>query len=296
MGRVASRERPTGVDRLRDDRSRPRGRRADRGRRPGHRLRPQRARRRRRHRHQAARPRRSTRWTTFVRDDARDAPACSRSSTTALTLAEAEEQVLAYIKEHCPDGSRPPLAGNTVATDRSFLARDMPDARGVPALPDRRRLLDQGAVAALVPPRLLQRADQARQPPRARRHPGEHRGAALLPRGRLRAPARARQRHGQARSPPSTAARSPGSTGDAGGDPRFRGPRSDPSRLSSRPDPGALMVGVAQLVERRVVVADVAGSSPVTHPMPTAPDPHRGRGRCHVRIRSGSPEDEANAS
>ncbi|WP_210438408.1 oligoribonuclease [Nocardioides xinjiangensis] len=44
---------------------------------------------------------------------------------SGTTLAEAEEQVLAYIKEHCPDGSRPPLAGNTVATDRSFLARDM---------------------------------------------------------------------------------------------------------------------------------------------------------------------------
>ena len=43
-----------------------------------------------------------------------------------LTMAEAEEQLLAYIKEHCPDGSRPPLAGNTVATDRAFLARDMP--------------------------------------------------------------------------------------------------------------------------------------------------------------------------
>jgi oligoribonuclease len=42
------------------------------------------------------------------------------------TMADAEAQVLAYIKEHCPDGSRPPLAGNTVATDRSFLARDMP--------------------------------------------------------------------------------------------------------------------------------------------------------------------------
>jgi oligoribonuclease len=41
------------------------------------------------------------------------------------TLADAEDQVLAYIKEHCPDGSRPPLAGNTVATDRAFLARDM---------------------------------------------------------------------------------------------------------------------------------------------------------------------------
>jgi oligoribonuclease len=42
-----------------------------------------------------------------------------------ITLAEAEAEVLAYIRKHCPDGSRPPLAGNTVATDRSFLARDM---------------------------------------------------------------------------------------------------------------------------------------------------------------------------
>ena len=43
-----------------------------------------------------------------------------------ITLAEAETEVLAYIREHCSDNSRPPLAGNTVATDRSFLARDMP--------------------------------------------------------------------------------------------------------------------------------------------------------------------------
>ena len=46
---------------------------------------------------------------------------------SGVTMAEAEEQVLAYIKAHCPDGSRPPLAGNTVATDRAFLARDMAD-------------------------------------------------------------------------------------------------------------------------------------------------------------------------
>ncbi|MDQ6687066.1 MAG: oligoribonuclease [Actinomycetota bacterium] len=43
------------------------------------------------------------------------------------TMADAEERVLAYIREYCPDGSRPPLAGNTVATDRAFLARDMPE-------------------------------------------------------------------------------------------------------------------------------------------------------------------------
>jgi oligoribonuclease len=47
-----------------------------------------------------------------------------------LTLDEAEQQVLAYVREHCPSGSRPPLAGNTVATDRSFLSRDMPTLEG----------------------------------------------------------------------------------------------------------------------------------------------------------------------
>jgi oligoribonuclease len=41
------------------------------------------------------------------------------------TMEDAQAKVLAYIREHCPDGSRPPLAGNTVATDRAFLARDM---------------------------------------------------------------------------------------------------------------------------------------------------------------------------
>ena len=42
-----------------------------------------------------------------------------------ITLEQAEEQVLAYLREHCAEGSRPPLAGNTVGTDRAFLARDM---------------------------------------------------------------------------------------------------------------------------------------------------------------------------
>ena len=46
---------------------------------------------------------------------------------SGTTLAEAQDQVLSYVREHCPDGSRPPLAGNTVATDRAFLARDMPE-------------------------------------------------------------------------------------------------------------------------------------------------------------------------
>jgi oligoribonuclease len=44
-----------------------------------------------------------------------------------VTLEEAEQQVLAYVREHCDEGSRPPLAGNTVATDRAFISRDMKD-------------------------------------------------------------------------------------------------------------------------------------------------------------------------
>jgi oligoribonuclease len=42
------------------------------------------------------------------------------------TLEEAESKVLEYIGAHVDEGARPPLAGNTVATDRAFLARDMP--------------------------------------------------------------------------------------------------------------------------------------------------------------------------
>jgi oligoribonuclease len=43
-----------------------------------------------------------------------------------LTMAEAEEQVLAYVQEHVPEVRKAPLAGNTIGTDRAFLARDMP--------------------------------------------------------------------------------------------------------------------------------------------------------------------------
>ncbi len=43
-----------------------------------------------------------------------------------LTMAEAEDAVLAYVAEHVPDKGKAPLAGNTIGTDRAFLARDMP--------------------------------------------------------------------------------------------------------------------------------------------------------------------------
>jgi oligoribonuclease len=46
---------------------------------------------------------------------------------SAVTVREAEERVLAYIREHVPEPGTAPLAGNSIATDRGFLARDMPE-------------------------------------------------------------------------------------------------------------------------------------------------------------------------
>ncbi|WP_189329541.1 oligoribonuclease [Actinoplanes ianthinogenes] len=45
---------------------------------------------------------------------------------SALTMSEAEELILAYVKEHVPNPRTAPLCGNSIATDRGFLARDMP--------------------------------------------------------------------------------------------------------------------------------------------------------------------------
>ncbi|WP_336028814.1 oligoribonuclease [Geodermatophilus sp. FMUSA9-8] len=48
-----------------------------------------------------------------------------RAST--LTVAEAEQQVLAYVKRWVPERRTAPLCGNSIGTDRGFLARDMPE-------------------------------------------------------------------------------------------------------------------------------------------------------------------------
>src|ERR1700754_4502400 len=51
-----------------------------------------------------------------------------RAST--VTLAEAEQLALAYVRQHVPEPRTAPLAGNSIATDRAFLARDMPQLDG----------------------------------------------------------------------------------------------------------------------------------------------------------------------
>jgi len=46
---------------------------------------------------------------------------------SGITLAEAQEAVLDYIRQHVREPKKVPLCGNSIATDRSFLARDMPE-------------------------------------------------------------------------------------------------------------------------------------------------------------------------
>ena len=43
------------------------------------------------------------------------------------TLADAQAQVLDYIKQYVPEPGKAPLAGNSVGTDKGFLERDMPE-------------------------------------------------------------------------------------------------------------------------------------------------------------------------
>ena len=44
-----------------------------------------------------------------------------------ITLAEAQAQVLAYVRGHVTESRKVPLCGSFIATDRMFIARDMPE-------------------------------------------------------------------------------------------------------------------------------------------------------------------------
>ena len=49
---------------------------------------------------------------------------------SGVTMQEAEDKVLEYVRAHAPEAGKAPLGGNTVSTDRGFLERDMPQLAG----------------------------------------------------------------------------------------------------------------------------------------------------------------------
>ena len=181
-----------------------------------------------------------------------------RSSTT--DLAQAEAMVLDYVKAHVPQAKTAPLAGNSIATDRGFIARDMP------ALDDylHYRMIDVSSIKELCRrwyPRIYFGQPEKGLTHRALADIQEsirelqfYRRTAFVPPPGHR-PARSR------RSPPRSTADRP-----IGG---YRFGSRGHQRLISPSPPNAepaAMVSVVQLVEHQVVVLEVAGSSPVTHP------------------------------
>ena len=173
--------------------------------------------------------------------------------------------MLDYIRSHVPDRRKAPLCGNSIATDRAFLARDMP------ALNDwlHYRMVDVSSVKELAR-RWYPRAYFA-----APEKHGGHRALADIKESVLELRyyreaifvAQPGPSSDQAREIAAQIGGVPGS-----GHPSrlsltvpARLPR-DLTRLGRRPVHRA-MVGVAQLVEHRVVVPRAAGSSPVTHPI-----------------------------
>ena len=45
---------------------------------------------------------------------------------SSIGVEEAEDRIMSYVTTHVPEPRSAPLCGNSIATDRSFLARDMP--------------------------------------------------------------------------------------------------------------------------------------------------------------------------
>jgi len=62
----------------------------------------------------------------FVRDMHASSGLTEAVRASTITLGAAEGLVLDYIKSHVPEANTAPLCGNSIATDRGFLNRDMP--------------------------------------------------------------------------------------------------------------------------------------------------------------------------
>jgi oligoribonuclease len=62
----------------------------------------------------------------FVRDMHASSGLTEQVRASTVTLGEAETMVLDYIKQYVPEAKSTPLCGNSIATDRGFLSRDMP--------------------------------------------------------------------------------------------------------------------------------------------------------------------------
>jgi oligoribonuclease len=65
--------------------------------------------------------------TDFVREMHTKSGLLPLIETSDISVAAAQQAVLEYVKKHVPKPSTAPLCGNSIGTDRGFLARYMPE-------------------------------------------------------------------------------------------------------------------------------------------------------------------------
>ncbi len=66
-----------------------------------------------------------SRMPDVVRDMHASSGLTEQVLASTVTLQEAEQRVLAYVKQWVPEPKKAPLCGNSIGTDRGFLTRDM---------------------------------------------------------------------------------------------------------------------------------------------------------------------------
>lgn len=103
-----------------------------------------------------------------------------------VPLEDAQAQIMAYLTEHVPTAGQSPLAGNTIGTDRAFIARSLPQVDAHLHYRSVNVSSHQGARASVVPPHLLQRAREGRRAPGHGRHSRVDSRTRLLPQGGVR--------------------------------------------------------------------------------------------------------------
>jgi oligoribonuclease len=62
----------------------------------------------------------------FVREMHASSGLTEAVRASPISLQQAEQTVLDYVKSHVPEPRSAPLCGNSIATDRGFVARDLP--------------------------------------------------------------------------------------------------------------------------------------------------------------------------
>ena len=105
------------------------------------------------------------RMDDFVRNMHTVSGLLEKIRTSTVSVEQAAAETLAFIKLHCPEARKVPLAGNSIGTDRRFLANYMPDIENYLHY----RSVDVSTVKELVK-RWYPSVDKARQI-----KPGNHR-------------------------------------------------------------------------------------------------------------------------